>query len=259
MITTKYKVEREIGALDGQPRGMLEHAIQIRRPIGDDKRNHRVGDLFGERNHARSIPVLYMMVDVAASYNIIMGKPALNKLRAIVSTLHLCMKYPVGKEVGRIWADHRAKESSINALDLDLDPCCEPEHERPLLVEDLKEIKIGPSPTHKTRIGTTLAKKEESRLGCVRMVPNRHAWDRPRVLVPPPLSITGVTVGYLEEEEVRGGETKDYQGGDKCARITLTWISCPKDLYPLPNIDRLVDGTLGFALLSFMDAYSGYN
>ncbi|RDX87359.1 hypothetical protein CR513_31172, partial [Mucuna pruriens] len=32
-----------------------------------------------------------------------------------------------------------------------------------------------------------------------------------------------------------------------------------KDPYPLPNIDRLVDGASGFALLSFMDAYSGYN
>ncbi|RDY04616.1 Retrovirus-related Pol polyprotein from transposon 17.6, partial [Mucuna pruriens] len=35
--------------------------------------------------------------------------------------------------------------------------------------------------------------------------------------------------------------------------------ACPKDPYPLPNIDRLVDGASGFALLSFMDAYSGYN
>ncbi|RDX86016.1 hypothetical protein CR513_32692, partial [Mucuna pruriens] len=35
--------------------------------------------------------------------------------------------------------------------------------------------------------------------------------------------------------------------------------ACPKDPYPLPSIDRLVDGVSGYALLSFMDAYSGYN
>ncbi|RDY09048.1 hypothetical protein CR513_06651, partial [Mucuna pruriens] len=35
--------------------------------------------------------------------------------------------------------------------------------------------------------------------------------------------------------------------------------ACPKDPYPLPSIDRLVDGVSGHALLSFMDAYSGYN
>ncbi|RDX92741.1 hypothetical protein CR513_25080, partial [Mucuna pruriens] len=34
---------------------------------------------------------------------------------------------------------------------------------------------------------------------------------------------------------------------------------CPKDSYPLPNIDRLVDRASGFALLSFMDTYIGYN
>ncbi|GAU48076.1 hypothetical protein TSUD_81360 [Trifolium subterraneum] len=34
---------------------------------------------------------------------------------------------------------------------------------------------------------------------------------------------------------------------------------CPKDAYLLPNIDKLVDNSSGFKLLSFMDAYSGYN
>lgn len=35
--------------------------------------------------------------------------------------------------------------------------------------------------------------------------------------------------------------------------------ACPKDAYPLPSIDRLVDGASGYQFLSFMDAYSGYN
>ena len=35
--------------------------------------------------------------------------------------------------------------------------------------------------------------------------------------------------------------------------------ACPKDSYPLPNIDRLVDGAAGHKILSFLDAYSGYN
>nr|KYP34975.1 Retrovirus-related Pol polyprotein from transposon 17.6 [Cajanus cajan] len=33
----------------------------------------------------------------------------------------------------------------------------------------------------------------------------------------------------------------------------------PKDSYPLPSIDRLVDGASGHAFLSFLDAYSRYN
>jgi hypothetical protein len=35
--------------------------------------------------------------------------------------------------------------------------------------------------------------------------------------------------------------------------------ACPKDSFPLPHIDTLVDSTSGYELLSFMDAFSGYN
>ena len=35
--------------------------------------------------------------------------------------------------------------------------------------------------------------------------------------------------------------------------------ACPKDSYPLPRIDQLVDLTAGHKLLSFMDTFSGYN
>jgi len=35
--------------------------------------------------------------------------------------------------------------------------------------------------------------------------------------------------------------------------------ACPKDNYPLLKIDKLVDPTAGHALLSFMDAFSGYH
>lgn len=34
---------------------------------------------------------------------------------------------------------------------------------------------------------------------------------------------------------------------------------CPKDSFPLPCIDQLIDSTAGHELFSFMDAYSGYN
>ena len=35
--------------------------------------------------------------------------------------------------------------------------------------------------------------------------------------------------------------------------------ACPKDSFPLPRIDQLVDSTTGHKLLTFMDAFSGYN
>ncbi|KAM2209238.1 hypothetical protein ACFXTI_025127 [Malus domestica] len=44
-----------------------------------------------------------------------------------------------------------------------------------------------------------------------------------------------------------------------CVDYTDLNKGCPKDSFPLPLIDRLIDSTAGCELLSFMDAYSGYN
>nr|KYP47305.1 Transposon Ty3-I Gag-Pol polyprotein [Cajanus cajan] len=44
-----------------------------------------------------------------------------------------------------------------------------------------------------------------------------------------------------------------------CTDFTDLNKACPKNSYLLPNIDCLVDGASGYELLSFMDAYSGYN
>ena len=44
-----------------------------------------------------------------------------------------------------------------------------------------------------------------------------------------------------------------------CMDYTDLNRACPKDAYPLPNIDELVNNSSSFKLLSFMDAYSSYN
>ena len=44
-----------------------------------------------------------------------------------------------------------------------------------------------------------------------------------------------------------------------CIDFTDINKACPKDRFPLPRIDLIVDATVGHELLSFMDAFSGYN
>ena len=44
-----------------------------------------------------------------------------------------------------------------------------------------------------------------------------------------------------------------------CIDFTNLNKSCPKDPFTLPHIDKLVDATAGHQLMSFMDAFSGYN
>ena len=44
-----------------------------------------------------------------------------------------------------------------------------------------------------------------------------------------------------------------------CVNYTDLNKACSKYYFPLPRIDQLVDSTSGHAVLSFMDAFSGYN
>jgi len=44
-----------------------------------------------------------------------------------------------------------------------------------------------------------------------------------------------------------------------CVDFTDLNKACPKDSYPLPSIDALVDSASGCKMLSFLDAFSGYN
>ncbi|RDY11327.1 hypothetical protein CR513_04038, partial [Mucuna pruriens] len=247
---------------------------------------------FGERSDSRTIPVLYTVEDAPASYNIIIGRPALNRLGAIVSTKHLCMKFPMGRRVGSVWADSQvawrcyedslkvekyAPADAVNALDLDLDMRSQYEHEGPHPAEDLKEIQLGCRLEQTTKIGTAMNKEEEDLL--IAFLKANHDVRGPQFYVPSIVNRTGGKAYRSKEEEIGRGETRSSEGGNTqivvsriCARGTVPDLvgqrgddytnlnkACPKDSYPLPSIDRLVDNVTGFSLLSFMDAYSGYN
>ncbi|RDY13737.1 hypothetical protein CR513_01293, partial [Mucuna pruriens] len=269
---------------------------------------------FGEWSVSRTIPILYTVVDAPASYNIIIGRPALNRLGAIVSTKHFCMKFPVGRRVGSVWVDthvaQRCYEDSlrverhapldeVNALDLDLDPRSQFEREGPLPAEDLKEVQLGPRQEQITKIGTTMSQKEEEMLTAI-LIANYDvfAWsarDMPGIdptFMCHQLSIDGRAKPVAQKKRKQGEEKREAVKQETHKLLSAgfvrevqypTWLAnvvmvkkpngkwrmcidytdlnkaCPKDSYPLPSIDRLVDNVAGFTFLSFMDAYSGYN
>ena len=45
----------------------------------------------------------------------------------------------------------------------------------------------------------------------------------------------------------------------ECVNYSNLNDACLKDMFPLPHIDQIVDATARHELLSFLDAYSGYN
>ena len=44
-----------------------------------------------------------------------------------------------------------------------------------------------------------------------------------------------------------------------CIDFTALNKCCPKDHFPFPCIDQIIDSSTGYERLSFLDAYSGYN
>jgi len=49
---------------------------------------------FSEGKARKIIKVRYLVIDANTSYNILLGRPSSNRLRAIISTPHLAMKSP---------------------------------------------------------------------------------------------------------------------------------------------------------------------
>ena len=46
-----------------------------------------------------------------------------------------------------------------------------------------------------------------------------------------------------------------------CVCVDFTDLNrpCPKDPFPIPQIDQLVDATVGHPRMSFLDAFQGYH
>ncbi|KAF3497061.1 hypothetical protein DY000_02053106 [Brassica cretica] len=54
----------------------------------------------------------FLVIDRPASYNVIMGTPWLNTMRAIPSTYHICLNFPTPNGVEVIWGNPRVSQSN---------------------------------------------------------------------------------------------------------------------------------------------------
>nr|XP_009392512.1 PREDICTED: uncharacterized protein LOC103978443 [Musa acuminata subsp. malaccensis] len=77
----------------------------------------------GEEPRAKTMITTFMVVDLPSAYNVILGRPMLNKLKAVVSTYHRVVKFPTpaGIEESRKVAQHR----------LNIDPEARPVRQKP--------------------------------------------------------------------------------------------------------------------------------
>ncbi|XP_075515568.1 uncharacterized protein LOC142550215 [Primulina tabacum] len=59
----------------------------------------------GSQDLKKTVMTFFTVVDSPSSYNIIMGRPAMNELKAVASTYHQKIKFPVGDRIGEVRGD----------------------------------------------------------------------------------------------------------------------------------------------------------
>uniref|UniRef100_A0A2N9H4H0 Uncharacterized protein n=1 Tax=Fagus sylvatica TaxID=28930 RepID=A0A2N9H4H0_FAGSY len=248
----------------------------------------------------------FLVVDCPSAYNVIIGRPTLNRLRAVTSTYHLLVRFPTENGIGEMRGDQAmARECYLTSTST------EPVHQA-LIVEErqniaepteaLEEITLVeglPNEKKTTRIGTSI--KGEVRDSIIRFLRENadiFAWshaDMPGIstkVVAHQLNVNpsfqpvkqkrrvfaperNAAVTEEVDKLLRAGFIREVYYPEWLANVVMVkkatgkWRmcvdftdlnkACPKDSYPLPRIDQLVDSTAGHKLLSFMDAFSGYN
>ncbi|KAK3035374.1 hypothetical protein RJ639_033658 [Escallonia herrerae] len=106
----------------------------------------------------------FVVVKVPSAYNAILGRPALNRLQAVVSTYHLKMKFPTEHGIGEVKGDQNTARQCYNKEALIIEDLREDtKMQRGEPVEDLVSIEVYPGEENKTvRIGSNL--KEVTKL-----------------------------------------------------------------------------------------------
>ncbi|XP_075486236.1 uncharacterized protein LOC142525832 [Primulina tabacum] len=266
----------------------------------------------GFQDLKRTVMTSFTVVDSPSSYNIILGRPAMNELRAVASTYHQKIKFPVGARVGEVRGDQPSfRKCYVEAVQADQSRTrkegkkARVDGERTMgrgevhfvAEEEQEVIEIGPG--QQIRVARDLSiSTRVSLINCLKTNIRVFAWSQQDLTGISPL-IAEHQLNILpgshpvkqkmrhfgpEKDKVIDAQIKELLKAGHIREIQFpTWLSnvvlvpkstgrwrmcvdfrdlnkaCPKDHYPLPRIDQLVDSTSGYELLSFMDAYQGYH
>uniref|UniRef100_A0A2N9EVJ5 Uncharacterized protein n=1 Tax=Fagus sylvatica TaxID=28930 RepID=A0A2N9EVJ5_FAGSY len=246
----------------------------------------------------------FLVVNCPSAYNAIIGRPTLNRLRAVTSTYHLLLKFPTEHGIGEVRGDQiAARECYLASLGSGGQNQTMTIEEQKILVKpsgelDTIELEDG-RPERTTKIGADLPPKmKESLVQFLKDNKDVFAWsheDMPGInpsIISHKLNVDPSLRPIKQKRRVFAPERNNaiMEEVDKllaanfirevfypdwlanvvmvkkstgkwrmCVDFTDLNKACPKDSFPLPRIDQLVDSTAGHKLLTFMDAFSGYN
>ena len=250
--------------------------------------------------------VIFLIVDAPSAYNMLLGRPSLNNIRAIPSAYHMVVKFPTANGVGMVKGNQRVdrecysasmKQKTVDNVYTDELDMRDEVSTRPVSSKELEPVQLDDRPEHLVYIGSKL----DIRSLLIHFLKKNmevFAWKQEDMGRIDPTVIThrlNVSLSFksvkkkrrsfaLERQKVINEEVSkllrvdairevDYpewlanfvlikKSNDKwrlCIDFTDINRACPKDSFPLPRIDLIVDTTTGHELLNFMDAFFGYN
>ncbi|PKA45950.1 RNA-directed DNA polymerase like [Apostasia shenzhenica] len=239
----------------------------------------------------------FIIMDAPSGYNAILGRPAMVTFQMITSTYHLCVKFLTPFSIATIRGDKAgaSKCFEMNArLHTDhMDPRDHPlppiELNKHITIADGKTVLISKDfpDNQKPALAPLLSEyfdvfawEPSDMPGIQRAVAEHRLSLKPEAT---PVRQKKRSFGGKKQRAIRE-EVAKLLAAEFIREITFPlWLAnvvvvkknsgkwrmcvdftnlnkaCPKDFYPLPKIDRLVDCSAGYSMMSFVDAFSGYH
>ena len=250
----------------------------------------------------------FLIVDAPSAYNMLLGRPSLNVIKAIPSAYHMIVKFPTVNGIGTVRGDQwvarecytasmkQGAVDNVNVGELDMR---DEVLTRPEPLEELEPVSLDDDPEHLAYIGSKLTKDLKGLLTqFLRQNGDVFAWTQADMGGIDPAIITHKlntnpsfkpvkqkrrsfaserqkAINEEVDKLIQAGAIREVEYPKWLANVVLVkkangkWRlcidftdinkACPKDSFPLPRIDLIVDAIAGHELLSFMDAFSGYN
>ena len=252
--------------------------------------------------------VQFLIVDAPSAYNVLLGRPSLNAIKAIPSSYHMVIKFPTTNGVGMVRGDqHMAREcysasmkqKAVDNIYVDELDMRDEVNTRPEPSKELEPVQLDDDPEHLAYISSKLAEDLRHRLiHFLKQNKDVFAWKQEDMGGIDPTIITyklnvspsfkpvkqkrrsfaserQKTINEEVDKLLQAGAIKEVEYPEWLANVVLVkkenekWRlcidftgvnrACPKDSFPLPRIDLIVDATADHELLSFMDAFFDFN
>ena len=127
----------------------------------------------GDPSCQATMTARFLVVDTPSAYNMLLGRPSLNAIKAIPSAYHMMIKFPTTSGVGMVRGDQRVarecysasmKQKAVDNIYLDELDIRDGVNARPEISEELEPVLLDDNPKHLAYIGSKLAEDLRSLL-----------------------------------------------------------------------------------------------